>query len=97
MRGRRTTKRNSTSLSPNLIERMQGEPSGNNESEARSLLAKLLDALRVAVNEADPSGAAEMRLAAAVEELGHFTLAGARTMDSMVAYGNGGYTMQSAR
>lgn len=96
MKGRSTTKKKA-SRRPNLAERLQGEPSGYNEIEARSLVTQLLDALRVAANDSDPSGTAEMRLVAAVEELGHFTLTGARTMDSMVAYGNGGYTMQLAR
>jgi hypothetical protein len=97
VKGHTTTRNKRKSLGPKLVESMQGEPSGTNEMEARSLVTQLLDALQVAANDSSPSGAAEMRLVAAIEELGHFTLAGARTMDSMVAYGNGGYTMQPAR
>jgi hypothetical protein len=85
MNGRRTSKKKTSSLK--LIEQTHDQVSGETESEARTLVNHLLEQLKLA--DAHP------RVIEAAEKLGHFTLSGARTMDSMVAYGNGGYTMVS--
>jgi hypothetical protein len=86
MNGRRTSKKKTTSPELKLvIEQGNDGVAGETESEARTLVNQLLEQLKLA--DADP------RVIEAAEKLGHFTLSGARTMDSMVAYGNGGYTM----
>jgi hypothetical protein len=87
MNGSRANKKKSRPNKSLLIEQMKDRPSGGSESEARMLVERLLEELKVA--EAHP------RLIEAAEKLGHFTLSGARTMDSMVVYGNGGFTMLS--
>jgi hypothetical protein len=87
MNGQRTSKKKTSSLKLKLIDQAHDQVSGETESEARALVNHLLEQLKL--TDADP------RVIEAAEKLGQFTVSGARTMDSMVAYGNGGYTMVS--
>jgi hypothetical protein len=99
MKGTKARKRTSTSDSPTLIDRLKAEPLGITEIEARSLLTQLLDAIQVAAKRSGAQDSVDVNLAKVVERLGHFTLSGARAMDSWVAaaYGNGGCIVQPER